>query len=261
MAKFKIRFVINQGRHGAPLGKLGRISEQAEKFLRAISLDCGVQTKAGEWLASEFNNGSVEYDAEFQGSVSPADAEIFEKALAFLADYDPDREGLNGVVKESTALEYAKIGSLIDPDEVVRLGIYPHRGGKLIWRDITYSKAERIKAVVEMPLATYGSLQGIIHSWYKEAANPYFNMRELSSDALVRVEYAPRMYSRVADAVREKNTVVLAAGNCVFDRVSRSIERMKLDKLSETRILSPIEFDNLFGSFPEFEPLEYGEDA
>lgn len=34
MARIKVRLVINKGRHGAPMAKLGRISEQAEKFLR-----------------------------------------------------------------------------------------------------------------------------------------------------------------------------------------------------------------------------------
>jgi len=32
MARIRVRFVINQGRHGAPMTKLGKISEQAENF-------------------------------------------------------------------------------------------------------------------------------------------------------------------------------------------------------------------------------------
>jgi hypothetical protein len=37
MARIKVRFSINKGRHGAPMAKLGKISEQAEKFLRLLA--------------------------------------------------------------------------------------------------------------------------------------------------------------------------------------------------------------------------------
>lgn len=261
MAKLKIRFVINQGRRGAPMAKLGKISEQAEKFLRDLAHDCGVQVKPGEWLAADFKNSSVQFDAEYQGSVGQGEAQVFERSMEILADFDPDRDGLNGVVRESTALEYAKIGSLIDPDEVIRIGIIPHRGGSPKWRDITYQKAETIKTAVETPIPTYGSLQGIIHAWFKEARVPYFQFRELASDALVRIEYAARQYGNVADALREKNAVLLVAGDCFYDRGTRSIATMKLDRITKTNVLSTGEFDSLFGSFPDWETQELLEDA
>lgn len=59
MARLKVRFSINKGRHGAPMAKLGKISEQAEKFLRSLAHDCEIPTKPGEWLAANFKNGSV----------------------------------------------------------------------------------------------------------------------------------------------------------------------------------------------------------
>jgi hypothetical protein len=115
MARLRIRLILNQGRRGAPLTKLGKIAEQAEKFLRTLASDC----QPAEWLAVEFDNGSVAYDAEFQGDVSPATAAIFARNLEVLADYDAEVEGLNLAVSQGTALEYARIGSLIDPDEVI----------------------------------------------------------------------------------------------------------------------------------------------
>ena len=64
MAHVKIRLVVNKGRHGAPLQKLGKISEQLEKFLRTLAADCNIETRPGEWVAANFTNSSVEYDAE-----------------------------------------------------------------------------------------------------------------------------------------------------------------------------------------------------
>ena len=145
MAKLKVKFVLNKGRRGAPLGKFGKISEQVERFLIALTHDCGAQARQGEWVAADFENGSVAFDADFQGFVEQHIAASFQKNLEFLADFDPDTEGLNGLVRENTALEYAKIGCLIDPDEEIGLGIVPINGGKPKWRAITYAKAENIK--------------------------------------------------------------------------------------------------------------------
>src|SRR4051812_1051631 len=105
MARLKVRFVINQGRHGAPMGKLGKIAEQTERFLRAFAAELGVDAKFGDWLAADFKNSSVDYQAEFPREVSPAVAQIFASGLEVLADYDPENEGLNGRVSENVALE------------------------------------------------------------------------------------------------------------------------------------------------------------
>ena len=134
MAKLKVKFLLNKGRRGAPLGKLGKISEQAERFLVALTHDCGAQAKSGEWLAAEFENSSVAFDAEFQTTVEPHVAASFEQNLVFLADFDPEIEGLNGIVRESTALESPRLGTWTDPDEEIGLGILPRQGGKPKWR-------------------------------------------------------------------------------------------------------------------------------
>ncbi|WP_146050018.1 hypothetical protein [Roseovarius confluentis] len=261
MAKLKIRFVLNKGRRGAPLGKLGRISEQAEKFLRALSKDCGVDAKPGEWLAADFENHSVQFDAEFQGVVDAGLAQVFERSIEVLADFDPDRDGLNGMVRDSTALEYAKIGNLIDPDEEIGLGIIPHRGGSPKWRAITYSKAQSMRSRVEKPIPAIGGIQGVIHSWVKGVGHPYIQVRELSSNQLVKVLYGRSQHSLVADAMEEANTVVLVSGECTYDRVNRSIVSMSLERLKKTASLSPDDFDRIFGSFPEFQPEDDLDDA
>jgi hypothetical protein len=129
VARIKVRLIINKGRHGAPMTKLGKISEQAEKFLRALAADCEIDSYPGEWLAVNFGDGSVADDAEFQGDVNPGVAQIFMRNLEFLADFDPESEGLNLAIKPATALEYARIGALIDPDEEIGLGIYAPDAG------------------------------------------------------------------------------------------------------------------------------------
>lgn len=261
MAKLRIKFTINKGRHGAPLGKLGRISEQADKFLRALTNDCGVQAKPGEWVAGDFENSSVIFQAEFQGAVDAGVAQTFESRMELLADYDPDRDGLNGLVRETTALEYAKIGGLIDPDEEIGLEIIPFRGGTPKRRTITYSKSQTLKTNVESPIPAHGSIQGIIHSWVKETVSPYVRVLDLSNSQLVKIEYRQSQYDMIAQAMKQKNTVVLVSGDCSYDRLSRGIMNMKLERMAETSTLTTGDFDKLFGSFPELEVDDLWEDA
>lgn len=252
MARIKVRLVLNRGRHGAPLSKLGKISEQMEKFLRSLASDANIETRPGEWLAVNFKNGSVEYDAEFQGDVPQGAAQIFSRDLEFLADFDPESEGLNGAVSTGTALEYARIGTLIDPDEVIELGIYPGRGGPIKWRNITFGKTAAIRREIETPLPAYGAVQGILHAWFKEAREPNFQLRELSTDALVRVVYPATLYSEVAKAVQERTTMLIVGGNMLFDRATRSAVEVRADRIQRQPMLSTAEFEAFFGSAPEF---------
>jgi hypothetical protein len=252
MARIKVRLELNKGRIGAPLGKLGDISRQAERFLRSLATDVRIEGKAEEWLAVNFRNGSVNFDAEFQGEITPAEVDALNRNLGFLADYDPDSEGANGVVSERTALEFARIGTLIAPDEVIGLGIYGRDRARLKWRRISYAATAEMRARLEAPVPAYSSVQGIIHSLQKEARDPFFRVRELATDALISCYYPMRLYGDVVEALRERTTVLHVAGDTVFDRATRMIARLNVDRIAKSRMLSSEEFEQFFGSAPDF---------
>lgn len=253
MARLKVRFVINQGRHGAPLSKLAKIAEQTEKFLRSLAAELGVDPKVGEWLAADFKNGSVDYQAEFPREVSPGVAQIFSNGLEVLADYDPDTEGLNGRVSEATALEYARIGTLIDPDEIIRMGIIPPDAKSPRWRDITYGSLSSIRREMEQPIEAHGSVQGIIHAWFKEARDPHFQLRELATDDLVKVYYDNSLYDQVARAVQERSSTLIVAGAMRFDKVTKQAIELRAERIETMSMMTPAEFEELFGIAPGFE--------
>lgn len=252
MAKLRVRLEINRGRTGAPLAKLARIAEQAERFLRSLANDSGVPTKANEWLAVNFKNGSVSFDGEFQGEIAVAAAEIYARNLEFVADFDPDVEGANGLVTDATLSEFAKIGTLIDPDEVVGLGIYRPDSDKPRWRQITYSKTADIRRRVETPLPSYGSVQGILHAWFKEVRDPHFQLRELATSNLINCFYAADHYDDVARAVKERSTVLHVSGNILFDRIRRVATELRTQRIDRANMLDPAEFEALIGSAPDF---------
>jgi hypothetical protein len=260
VAQVKVRLILNKGRHGAPLSKLGKISEQLEKFLKLLAADSGIETKPGEWVAANFTNSSVEYDAECLGDVNVGDAQVFARNLEFLADYDPEREGLNGLVRPATALEYARIGNLIDPGEDIGIGIYPARGGTPRWRTISYSRMASIRREIETPLPSFGAVQGILYAWFKEAREPNFQIRELSSDALVRVRYPGTLYAAVAKAVQERSTMLIVTGDMSLDRATRTPVEMRAERIEPIGILSAAEFEAFVGSAPEYTP-DMGEET
>lgn len=252
MARLRVRLMLNQGRRGAPLAKLGQIAEQTEKFLRALARDCQVESNSSEWLAVDFGDGSVSYDAEFQRDVGPAVADLFACKLERLADHDRDGETLNLAVGPSTALEYSRIGGLIGPDESLTLGIYRADADRPEWRKVARQRSASIKRRMETPLPSHGGVQGILHAWFKEAKEPHFQLRELSTDALVKVFYSPALYADVAKAVAERASVLIVSGEMLFDRATRSASELRATKIELAGRLSSSEFEDFFGSAPDF---------
>jgi hypothetical protein len=101
-------------------------------------------------------------------------------------------------------------------------------------------------------LPTYGAAQGIIYSWAKEAREPHFQLRELSTDALVRVFYSPTLYANVAKAVQQRTTMLIVSGNMLFDRITRLATELRADHIETVGMLSTGEFEGFFGSAPHF---------
>jgi hypothetical protein len=252
MATIRVRFQLNKGRMGAPLSKLGKIAGQAERFLRALATDANIDQSSGEWLALNFDNGSVSYDAEFQGIVSPAQAMIFNRHSEYVVDFDPDAEGIQGMARAETLAEFARLGALLDADEVIGIGLYQERRKKPVWRQISYAKTVAVRQAVEAPLPTYGAVQGIIHSLQKEAKQPYFQIRELSTESLVKCTYTSAQYSEVANALQERTTVIHVSGDITYDRIARIVSELRMDRMERSRVLTPAEFEEFFGSAPQF---------
>ncbi len=109
-----------------------------------------------------------------------------------------------------------------------------------------------MRARLEAPIPTYGSVQGIIHSLQKEVSRPYFSIRELATSSLVRCSYPIRLYGEVIDALRERTTVLHVAGDTTYDRTTRSIVELRVDRIEKARMLSSEEFEQFFGSASDF---------
>lgn len=98
-----------------------------------------------------------------------------------------------------------------------------------------------------MTLEYYGSLQGKIHSWYKEAKTPYFDLRELATDRLVKCYYTEKLYRNVYEQMKDRDNVVHVSGDIKADRVERVPEEIKVVRIDNYEPLSKEEFEEFFG--------------
>jgi hypothetical protein len=250
VAQIKLRIEINKGRAGAPLEKLGEITRQLDKFLRSLAMDLKLEVKRGEWLALNFRNGSISYDAAYQVDVPDSKVRHFNQCVEFVADYDPDAEGVNGLVSDATLLEFGRIGERIDPDEAIGLGLYSPERNRLRWRRVEYRKASRIRQAMEAPVESYGSIQGVFHAWLKEATQPFFQLRESSTESLVRCFYKDDLYPKIVEGLQRRTAIVHASGQMKLDRAKRTVEEMRVERIDQVEPLSEDEFRRFIGSSP-----------
>jgi hypothetical protein len=253
MARLRIRLVFNPGRIGAPIDKLGEFSSQTERFLRALSVDLGIEARKGEWIAENFTNDSVSFDAEFAAPVPDEVAIRGREALETITGPQPLDACNKGLLGFTTVAEFARIGRALDPDEKFRLGLYANGGDAPVdWRDVEYRKTAEIREFLDKPFVTYGSVQGTIHAWYTGARPGFFQVRELSTGSLVRCVYRGDLYRVIYEAMRVPSTVIHVYGDIEWDRATNAIIEVDTKGLDIAEPLTEAEFNRLFGSMPAF---------
>lgn len=253
MARLRVRFRFNPGRVGSPMDKLGEFASQTEKFLRSMAFDLGVKAKKGEWLAQNFTNESVAFDAEFADEVVDTVQSRALSVFETITGKEPLEASNRGLVSLDTMAEFSRIGRIMDPDEKFLIGLYRTQLDEPSdWREVTFRQIAEIRLLLDAPIPAYGSVQGIVYSWHSGAMPPFFQLRELAAGGLVRCVYNAELHASIHLATRAPNTVVHVYGDMRWDRVSNSIIDVAVNDLEVAEPLTETEFDQIFGSIPEF---------
>ena len=253
MAKLIVRFRFNPGRVGSPLGKLGELTKQTDKFLRSLTSDLGIVAKKDEWLARKFTNDSVAFDGEYADEVTEAVETQAFNALEAITGSHPFEASNRGLVSLKTMAEFSQIGRILDPDEKFLVGLYREPNDEPTdWHEVTYRQTAEIRLLLDQPIPTYGSVQGIIHAWHSGTQPPFFQLRELASGFLIRCVYAPDIHPQIHQATHSINTVVHVYGDIRWDRITNSIIDMAVSGIEVTETLSNADFNLIFGSIPDF---------
>ena len=250
MRTLKIRVELNKGRKGIPIHKLSALTEEIERFFQRVGLDLGIQTPKEGWLAVRFGNGSVSFDAEYQGHVSEDSVREYENELVRLPRLV--RPNATTRLSQSTILQFARIGDPIDEDEHVSFGVYRDGTRKSIeWQNYTKSVYRQIAETVITTSEYRGVVQGVVHSWFKEVSPPYFYIRDSTSGRMVKCFYDRNLYEEVVKLLQKKNAVVQVIGMVTANFVDRRVEEVRAEKFGIAEALSDDDFEKFFGMAPD----------
>lgn len=253
MATLRIRLRVNPGRSGSPMDKLGEFATQTERFLRSLSRDFGIEADKGKWLARKFTNDSVAFDGEYSDSVDDAVANKAYKALSVISGSSPIEACNTGLIGFGTLAEFAKIGRVLDADEFFYIGLYNDgQDEPQEWKPVSHKQTTEIRKLLETPIESLGSLQGVLHSWHQGSDPQFFQVRELITGMLVRCEYDGALHSKVHAASRIPNTVIHVYGRMYWDPVSNATIRVVVEDIESTERLSDLEFEKFFGAAPQY---------
>jgi hypothetical protein len=125
----------------------------------------------------------------------------------------------------------------------------PNQADKADWASITKITTLNVDAVFNQEYNYDGALQGKLVTWYKESN--YFNLRELSSNDLIKCFYESEMYGSIYRLFEDKDAVVNLSGAIKAARSTGKIKEVRVHGAKAYPRLTDSEFDRLFGLFPD----------
>ena len=149
MSRLRIRVELNRGGVGVPLHKLASVVREAEKFFQLLAEDVHIERGRGEWLASEFDNGSLNFTAEYVGPVT------VDQVRAFSAAFDGTTS-----LRRATIAQFTRIADAIGEDELIGFGLY-HSDQEMQpdeWRCLSRRDALRIAEEIQLLMGAAGEL-------------------------------------------------------------------------------------------------------
>jgi hypothetical protein len=225
MPHIRLRMKLDKGKRGVALKKLENIVSETTKFLLSISEDLKLDTSA-QWVGTEFRNQSLSYNVEYPLSVP------HDKQMQFNA-------GVEGLIKRervafvrpATAMRFYAIAKPLDDREKMGIGVFADGDNRAKWFKVTHELSDIQVAKSPTKTEYVGAAQGTVHSWFKEADEPHFQLRESQSGALIKCYYDDEHYEKVASAVQMRNQIVHVHGMVKADLLDNIVEEIRVDNL------------------------------
>ncbi len=258
MTEIKIRVLLNKGKIGVPLDKLGNISSETMKFLRLMTRDVGISSfDKGKWIAKNFENGSLAYDSVYEGVYEQEHVEKFNAGIVYTTSRLQEDIPRCDFVSSETMLQYTKIGNHIDAGEVIEFGLY--KNGTRVpgeWKELTKEKAEQISKVVKTYVEYMGSIYGSIHAFNKGAKPQFISVRDAITGDLIHCEFGLEHYQDIIRALKGPNSTVYISGRIKENLVTKKIDSISLTRIKVAPVLSDEEYHMFFGCAPDIESIK-----
>jgi hypothetical protein len=222
MSYLRIRITLNKGKRGIALDKLEHVIEEMRKFLVSAGDDMEL-TEPTAWAGVDFKNSSLEFTSEYQLPVDAIKLMRFNGAITSLA-----RSEFPPSFRPATSEHFFEMANLLAPDETADMAIFNEDETPIPF-EISRRTATLARFIDVLPYRqTLGSVQGKIHSLYKESKPPHFMLRELSTDNLIKCVYDIDDYPAIIKALEEKDQVLHVRGLVVTDTRERNIDHVSV---------------------------------
>lgn len=225
MANLRLRIQFNKGKSGVALNKLEHVVESVRLFLASLGEDIELLDPAA-WVGGDFKNSSVQFVAEYPRPVDVGKLERFNDSVLALgrSEYPPS-------VRPYTANQFFNLASVLDSEEIADMAVFSENGDVIPF-EVSRKTATAAQSLNLLPFReTLGSVQGTIHSWYREAKPPYFVLRELSSRDLISCLYEPDDYAAIYKAMAGLEQVVHVHGIILSDTRKHKISHVRVKNM------------------------------
>ena len=250
MSRLRVRLVLNEGGEGAPLGQIVDVGKEFERFLRYLAEDSGIAIGRRDWVAHDFENGSVKFDVEAPTVVPDEIIERFNRKFQFVSSFDPNKQPLDGTVRHQTLLQFTKAADALSAHEKMSFGLYqPDAEKPYEYRHLSKLHAADLQQKLTEKLRFRSTIQGTIHNLGVE--EHYFQLRERKSSRLIRCDFPAVLYDQVHIAARNPSSLVYVRGQISQRRVDRFVESVRVEVIKAAPP-APDVFNKLFGQFPDF---------
>lgn len=251
MAKLRIRFKLNPGREGVPLGKLSKQSENIEKFLRSIAADLNADNSKNGWVADKFKSGSLEETISLMAEVSDETVENFDEAMNYLLKFGIGKKPIPSFLGVGTIECYSALRQNLDPDERLGIGLFhPKTGRAKPFNLIDRLQLEAVGKSIETEARYIGAVMGTTHEWNKGAEKPFIVIRELNSQELIRCNYSDGDYAKVAKIFENKAAIVIIEGSISLNLITSKTEVLLATGFDFAPSFSEEDFNKFFGAAP-----------
>jgi hypothetical protein len=117
--------------------------------------------------------------------------------------------------------------------------------------ELSKQRSLEIEKELTQTIEQYGSVQGVIHSFYKESKPPVVHIRELSTNALVKCIFPISMYEKVWRLMEIKDAVVNVDG-WIKTHIDGTVEQLKVADIVQAVEYKQGDLDKFFGCAPTF---------
>jgi len=251
----KIRVTVGRGKKGILLEKLGRIAQDTVIFLKHLGGDLDIPS-AEQWLADRF---SSTHSLTFELSPN-ADSDLWKRGLKSVMARDFDDDLMSVRISPRTRQHYVEIANDLEPDEKIEFQLLngetdePPEIYELDRSALTQFESEKPEHY-RYP----GEIQGIVHSFVKEAKRQKLVMRELSTRQLVDCYFTKDLYQGAVALLRDEDAIISVEGLVIEDSSTGLVTEMDVTEFTPAPTFDLAQFERMIGAFPK--ALTGGRDA